>query len=82
VQVIVHQQHMRDGSRRITHVTEVVGMEGDVITLQDLFLFHQEGVDERGKISGRLRATGIRPRWYQRMEDAGIRLPLSIFKPQ
>ncbi len=82
VQVIVHQQHMRDGSRRVTHVTEVVGMEGDVITLQDLFLFQQEGVDERGKISGRLRATGIRPRWYQRMEDAGIRLPLNIFKPQ
>jgi pilus assembly protein CpaF len=80
IQLIVQQSHMRDGSRRITYITEVIGMEGDVITLQDLFLFQQERIDERGKIIGRLRATGIRSHCYGRMENAGIRLPLSVFK--
>jgi pilus assembly protein CpaF len=78
VDVIVQQTRMRDGSRRITHVTEVQGMEGEMITLTDIFEFEQTGF-ENNKIVGRLRATGIRPKFYDRIEDAGINLPPSIF---
>jgi pilus assembly protein CpaF len=78
VDVIVQQTRMRDGSRRITHVTEVQGMEGEMITLTDIFEFEQTGF-ENNKIVGRLRATGIRPKFYERIEDAGINLPPSIF---
>ena len=78
VDVIVQQTRMRDGSRRITHVTEVQGMEGEMVTLTDIFEFEQTGF-ENNKIVGRLRATGIRPKFYERIEDAGINLPPSIF---
>jgi pilus assembly protein CpaF len=78
VDVIVQQTRMRDGSRRITHVTEVQGMEGEMVTLTDIFEFEQTGF-ENNKIVGRLRATGIRPKFYDRIEDAGINLPPSIF---
>src|SRR4051794_40625445 len=75
VDMIVHQARFKDGTRRITHVTEVVGMEGDVITLQDLFLFdHQMGMDEHGRTLGTLRPTGLRPRFLEKLEAAGIRL--------
>ncbi|HEX2922808.1 MAG TPA: CpaF family protein, partial [Chloroflexota bacterium] len=68
----------RDGSRRITNVTEVQGMEGDVIVLQDIFMFEQMGEDA-GKIIGQLRPTGIRPRFMEKLEDANIHLPPSVF---
>ena len=73
---------MRDGSRRITHVTEVVGMEGDIITLQDIFKFdHKAGVDANGKVLGKLEATGIRPTFLEKLEDRGITVPASLFAP-
>ncbi len=78
VDVIVQQSRLRDGSRRITYVTEVQGMEGEMVTLTDIFEFEQTGF-ENNKIVGRLRATGIRPKFYERIEDAGINLPPSIF---
>ncbi|HIE51560.1 MAG TPA: CpaF family protein, partial [Armatimonadetes bacterium] len=81
IDLIIHQGRLRDGSRRIEYVTEVTGMEGDIITLQDLFVFEQTGVDDEGKIQGRLKPTGIRPRCYDRIVQAGIRLPLDIFRP-
>nr|WP_243113822.1 CpaF family protein [Desulfofundulus salinum] len=77
--VIVHMARLKDGSRKVTHITEVQGMEGDVIVLQDLFLFEQTGVDGNGKILGRFRATGIRPKFIDRLEVCGIELPPNIF---
>jgi pilus assembly protein CpaF len=72
VDVVVHGQRLRDGSRRITHITEVVGMEGDVITTQDLFLYEFLGEDANGKIIGRHRSTGIgQPRFWERARYFG-----------
>lgn len=81
VDLIIHQSRLRDGSRRITHLTEVQGMEGDVITLQDLYLFKQSGVDERGKVMGEFVATGIRPKFTEMLESNGIQLPHTLFNP-
>lgn len=78
VDVVCQQARMRDGSRRVTHITEVSGMEGDVITTTDIFVFEQTGVEE-GKIIGRLRPTGLRPKFIDKIEAAGIKLPPSIF---
>ncbi|HYH03337.1 MAG TPA: CpaF family protein, partial [Bacillota bacterium] len=79
VDVIIQQSRLRDGSRKITHITEVQGMEGDIITMQDIFVFEQTGVNESGKIVGRLKPTGIRPKFYEKFEVSGIKLPLDLF---
>jgi pilus assembly protein CpaF len=80
--LIVHQARMKDGVRRITHVSEVAGMEGDIITLQDLFLFdYSAGIDEEGKFRGDLKATGIRPRFVERLADQGVPLAADVFAP-
>jgi pilus assembly protein CpaF len=76
--LIVHQERMRDGTRKVTSITEVSGMEGDVITMTDIFVFEQTGI-ENGKIMGRLRPTGLRPKFMDKIEAAGINLPPSIF---
>ena len=76
--LIVHEERMRDGSRKIVSISEVQGMEGDVIVLSDLFTFEQTGV-ENGKIIGRLKPTGIRPKFMSRLEAANIYLPPDIF---
>lgn len=78
VDLIIQQARMRDGSRKITNITEVQGMEGDVIVMSDIFAFEQQGI-ENGKIIGRLKPTGIRPKFYERIEAAGISLPANIF---
>ncbi|MCB0954368.1 MAG: hypothetical protein KDB13_16920, partial [Microthrixaceae bacterium] len=73
---------LRDGTRRVTHVTEVQGMEGDVITLQDVFLFDfSAGVDESGRFRGQLQATGVRPKFATKLADLGIRLGPEMFAP-
>ncbi|MFC4023924.1 CpaF family protein [Oceanobacillus longus] len=77
--VIIQQSRLKDGTRRITNITEVQGLEGDIIVLQDIFTFKQFGLDENGKILGKLVPTGIRPKFYERMENEGIHLPTSIF---
>jgi len=83
VDLIVHVSRLRDGTRRVTHVTEVEGMEGEVITLQDLFLFDfGMGVDDDGKYQGRLKATGIRPTFSEELSQQGIRLPADLFEPE
>jgi len=80
IQLIVHQTRLKDGTRRITHITEVEGMEGEVITLQDIFLFDfHAGVDENGRYLGSLRSTGLRPRFGRALADRGIRLPAALF---
>ncbi|MEZ5176202.1 MAG: CpaF family protein [Acidimicrobiia bacterium] len=81
--LIVHVHRLRDGTRRITHVTEVVGMEGDIITLQDLMLFdYGMGFDDNGKYRGHLKATGIRPSFSEHLENFGIHLPPELFHPE
>lgn len=78
VDLIVHQERMRDGTRKVVNITEVSGMEGDVITMTDIFIFEQSGF-EGGKIIGRLRPTGLRPKFMDKIESSGIHLPPSIF---
>ncbi len=78
VDVIVQQSRMRDGSRKVTHITEVQGMEGDKVILQDVFLFEQESFTD-GKVVGAIKPTGVRPKFMPKIEDAGMQLPPSIF---
>ncbi len=78
--LIVHQTRFRDGSRRITHVTEVVGMEGEVITLQDLFLFdHKAGYDPNGRALGQLKSTGLRPKFLDRFAEQNVEVDPTLF---
>jgi pilus assembly protein CpaF len=78
IDVIMHTDRLRDGTRKTISVTEVAGMEGDVVTLTDIFVFEQTGVDA-GKVIGRLRPTGLRPKFMDKIEAAGIHLPPQIF---
>ncbi|HLU09686.1 MAG TPA: CpaF family protein [Oceanobacillus sp.] len=78
VDCVCHQERLRDGSRKVVKITEVQGMEGDMITMSDIFEYEQTGV-EGGKIVGRIRPTGIRPKFTDRIEAAGIYLPPSVF---
>jgi pilus assembly protein CpaF len=78
VDLICQQERMRDGTRKVTSITEVSGMEGDVITMTDIFVFEQSGV-ENGQVVGRLRPTGLRPKFMDKIEASGIHLPPSIF---
>ncbi len=81
--LIVHLSRLRDGTRRVTHVTEVQGMEGEVITLQDIYLFDfSMGIDEHGRFKGHLKATGVRPRFAEKLEDLGIKLGAELFEPE
>jgi pilus assembly protein CpaF len=78
--LVVHLSRLRDGTRRVTHVTEVQGMEGDVITLQDIFLFdYGMGVDDDGRFKGHLKSTGIRPKFAEKLQDIGIKLSQDLF---
>lgn len=79
IDVIVHQSRLQDGSRKITHVTEVLGMENDIITLQDIFVFNQTGVDERGRVQGRHLATGLMPKCIEKLDAMGIHIPPKYF---
>jgi len=80
VDMFVQVSRFSDGTRRITHITECVGMEGDLITMQDIFVFEKTGLTEGGRVTGRFRATGIRPKFYERLRAAGMQLPSSIFQ--
>lgn len=79
VDVIVQQSRLRDGTRKITHITEVQGMEGDVVVLQDIFIYEQMGVDDHGRIIGSFRPTGICPKFMSKLEATGIRLPDDLY---
>jgi pilus assembly protein CpaF len=78
IDLVVHQSRMRDGTRKIVNITDVSGMEGDIITMTDIFVFEQAGY-ENGRVIGRLRPTGLRPKFMDKIEQAGIHLPPSIF---
>ncbi len=79
--LIVHLARLSDGTRKVTRVTEVVGMEEDVVTTQDIFVFEQQGIDADGRVHGFFRATGIRPKFSERLERAGIHLGPEVFDP-
>jgi len=78
--LIVHLSRLRDGTRRVTHVSEVMGMEGDVVVLQDIYVFDfSMGIDEEGRFRGQLKSTGIRPSFSERLADYGISLEPALF---
>jgi pilus assembly protein CpaF len=78
IELIVHQERMRDGTRKVVNITEVSGMEGDIITMTDIYLFEQVGF-ENNKVIGRMRPSGLRPKFMEKIEAAGIHLPPSVF---
>jgi pilus assembly protein CpaF len=80
IDLFVQVARFSDGSRRVTHVTECVGMEGDLVTMQDIFVFEKTGLSEGGKVTGRFRATGIRPKFYDKLRSSGLHLAPSIFQ--
>ena len=82
IDLVIQQSRLRDGSRKITHLTEIQGMEGDVITMQDIFVFDQTGRDANGKIIGRYKPTGIRPKFVEKLLANGIKLPAELFWPR
>jgi pilus assembly protein CpaF len=79
IHMVVQISRLSDGSRRITHVSEISGLEGQIVTMQDLFRFEQEGIDTEGRVVGHFRSTGIRPQFADRFEVAGISLPSDIY---
>jgi pilus assembly protein CpaF len=80
VQLIIQANRLQGGPRKITYITEICGMEGDTIVMQDIYRFVQEGINEEGKAYGRFESTGIRPKFMDRLEQAGVRLPASAFR--
>jgi pilus assembly protein CpaF len=79
LQLVIQVSRLSDGSRKLTHVSEVAGMEGQVITMQDLFRFEQAGLDSEGKVRGQFRSTGIRPRFAEKFESLGIHVGNGMF---
>jgi pilus assembly protein CpaF len=80
IDLFVQIVRFSDGTRRISAVTECIGMEGDSVTMQDIFTFEKTGVTENGRVTGRFHATGIRPKFYERLRTAGMQLPASVFQ--
>jgi pilus assembly protein CpaF len=80
INIIVQIARLSDGTRRVIGVSEITGMEGEVITMQDLFLFERTGVSPQGKVLGKFRATGIRPKTSERLSSAGFQLPVTMFE--
>jgi pilus assembly protein CpaF len=79
IDLIVQQARLRDGSRKVTHITEVQGLEGETVVLQDIFTFDEQGEDENGKVIGQLTPTGIRPKFTDRLSKHGFNLPPTVF---
>jgi len=80
IQVIVQQSRMSDGTRKVTSISEITGMEGDIITMQEIFAFEKVGITQEGRVIGRFRATGIRPKVCERLRASGINLPAEMFE--
>jgi pilus assembly protein CpaF len=80
IQIVVQQSRLADGSRKVTSISEITGMEGDVITMQEIFTFEKLGVTQDGKVIGRFKATGVRPKVAERLKTGGIHLPVDMFE--
>ncbi|MGH7409989.1 MAG: CpaF family protein, partial [Candidatus Methylomirabilis sp.] len=78
--MVIQLARLSDGTRKVVAVSEIVGMEGNVITMQDIFVFEKEGINEQGVVLGRHKATGIRPKFTERLKSAGIPLPAELFE--
>ena len=80
IDLFVHVARMTDGTRKLSYITECVGMEGEQVTTQDIFLFEKTGVTEKGRVTGRFRPTGVRPKFYERLRVAGMTIPQEVFQ--
>ena len=80
IDLFVQISRFSDGTRRVTALVECVGMEGDLVTMQDIFVFERTGLTEKGRVTGRFRATGIRPKFYERLRASGMQIPASVFQ--
>jgi pilus assembly protein CpaF len=80
IQIVVQQTRLSDGTRKVTSISEITGMEGDIITMQEIFVFEKLGVTQDGKVIGRFRATGVRPKCCERLRASGIHLPADMFE--
>jgi pilus assembly protein CpaF len=80
IQIVVQQTRLSDGTRKVTAISEITGMEGDIITMQEIFVFEKLGVTQEGKVIGRFRATGVRPKCAERLKASGIHLPAEMFE--
>jgi pilus assembly protein CpaF len=80
IDAFVQISRFSDGTRRVTAITECVGMEGELVTMQDIFVFEKTGLTEQGRVTGRFRATGIRPKFYDRLRASGQQIPASVFQ--
>jgi pilus assembly protein CpaF len=80
VALVVQVSRFSDGTRRITHVSEITGMENEIVTMQDLFVFDRQGVSPEGKVLGSFTATGIRPKFAEKLRASGIELPANMFE--
>ena len=81
IDLIVHTERLRDGSRKVTYITEVQGMEGDIITMAEIFKFQRRGIDAEGNVVGQFQATGIVPKFNEHLRQRGIELDFDIFNP-
>jgi pilus assembly protein CpaF len=80
IELVIQAARHPDGSRRVTSISEVTGMEGDTITMQEIFLYERTGMDSSGQVLGRFRSTGIRPRFAEKLKSCGMQLPRIIFE--
>jgi pilus assembly protein CpaF len=80
IQIVIQQSRMSDGTRKVTSISEITGMEGDVITMQEIFLFEKAGVSQEGRVIGRFRATGVRPKACERLKTSGVHLAPDMFE--
>jgi pilus assembly protein CpaF len=80
INLVLQITRLSDGTRKVTGITEITGMEGDVITIQDIFTFERGGLDQDGRVLGRFRATGIRPKCADKLLASGVRLPMDMFE--
>jgi pilus assembly protein CpaF len=81
IDIVIQVSRLEDGTRRLTSLQEVNGMEGEIITMSDLFSFESQGMSEDGKVKGRLKATGVVPAFYKTLAPRGISLPIETFEP-
>jgi pilus assembly protein CpaF len=80
VDLFIQNSRLADGSRKVTYITECLGMEGELVTTQDIFVFERTGVTPEGRVLGRFRPTGVRPKFSDRLKAAGIELPPTLFQ--
>ncbi len=80
IQLVVQQTRLSDGTRKVTSISEITGMESDIITMQEIFVFEKSGISQEGKVLGRFRATGVRPKICERLKTAGVNMPTEMFE--